>query len=554
MNKFFSELLVFYQEFFQKSPCLFLALSMLLGSLLALYDYPLSLLFLFFLWVPYFQKIFTKMFIQEFCSTTKNACKKDSVKKSCILKIIPRKNLMPKFTQSFLLLTKKTLFFRIFFSLLFFVFAFLYTKASLFSLPEKPRYITGTFSIHSITPQFSFSKKILYDGILTTTIDGQKQNFPCRFYKKPKEPRLKGNYLYEVKGTIFSLKNGTFLQPSYKKALKKTYSLVEIRYQAKKWVRSYLVKNFSSSILQNLLKALLIAENDDALLRFSFSKVGLQHLMAISGLHFGIVMGFLAFFLSKIFPFRVRALILWLFLLIYFLFLGTSPSIQRAWVMAQVILWAQLLEKRTFSLNALGIALFLAILYNPLDIKNLGLQLSFFASFGLIVLYSPFEQFFSFLIPIRNKKEIFPLPYFLKIPCYFLSFIRSCLAIACSIHLTTLPLIFFYFQKFPLLSLIYNLFYPFLIAVMLCAFLSCLIIDLTLPFVGGIFHHLCEKIFLFFLDPVFYFPACLDISVFLSFSSFYLCLYYIVFFFSLTLINKKAYSEKNAYDERLSFF
>ena len=130
-----------------------------------------------------------------------------------------------------------------------------------------------------------------------------------------------------------------FLQTSKLSAWKPiegTWSPAENRYQWKQGFASLLQKHYQNPQSQSFLTGIATGEFDDRLMAQDFSRFGLQHIMAISGFHFSIIAGFFSIILSAILPKRAALLLLVFLLSSYFLFLGTTASIMRAWIMCLI--------------------------------------------------------------------------------------------------------------------------------------------------------------------------------------------------------------------------
>lgn len=120
----------------------------------------------------------------------------------------------------------------------------------------------------------------------------------------------------------------------------------------------------------------------------SLNSAGIAHILALSGMHIAILYGIL---MLLFFPLaligchksrRVLALFLiWLFVL----FTGASPSTVRAAIMATFVLLSYVLERKNSALNALMAATTFILIYNPFDLWNIGLQLSFLCVAGIIL-------------------------------------------------------------------------------------------------------------------------------------------------------------------------
>ncbi len=125
---------------------------------------------------------------------------------------------------------------------------------------------------------------------------------------------------------------------------------------------------------------------------------GLAHILAISGLHMGILAGgtyaFISWFLSLIGPLSRRydmrkwaALAGILVATAYLLISGASISTTRAYIMAVVVFLAVIFDRRAFSLRAVAIAAALTLLLHPESLLSAGFQMSFAATAALVVVY-----------------------------------------------------------------------------------------------------------------------------------------------------------------------
>lgn len=139
-----------------------------------------------------------------------------------------------------------------------------------------------------------------------------------------------------------------------------------------------------------LAKALLLGVREDLSedTNRDFRKAGIAHVLAVSGLHVGFMVGALLLLL-RVFHLspRARLIILSLFLFMYCLLLGFSPSIVRASILAVMLLLGKAMKRRADPLTSLAAAFLLILLARPFDLYNLGFQLSFLAVFGIIVLH-----------------------------------------------------------------------------------------------------------------------------------------------------------------------
>lgn len=194
---------------------------------------------------------------------------------------------------------------------------------------------------------------------------------------------------------------------------------------------------------RNILKALLIGytgDLDDSQ-REAFSVAGLSHVLAVSGLHLGIIWAVVAALLAPLGWLRLhrlRALVIMILLWGYAYVTGLSPSVIRACVMASVVLTGILIGRKAYPMNSLFVAAFVMLLYNPHYLFQVGFQLSFLSVFSILLFYRPLYN----LLPQGNR---------------FARSTASLLAVSAAAQLGTLPLVIYYFHTLPLAGLITNL-------------------------------------------------------------------------------------------------
>jgi len=188
-------------------------------------------------------------------------------------------------------------------------------------------------------------------------------------------------------------------------------------------------------------------------LKNAFARAGISHILAISGLHIGIVASVAFFFfkwLLSFFPPVLRyawskkgAALLSIFpVIIYGILAGMSPSTQRAVAMVGIFLLTFLMERDHDLLNTLAIAAMAILVINPPSLFSISFQLSFTAVLFIIYGMSKTRAF-------RNKA--FGNQSFLFKTVYTFVLV-SCFAI-----IGTAPLVMFYFNQVPILGILSNL-------------------------------------------------------------------------------------------------
>lgn len=143
---------------------------------------------------------------------------------------------------------------------------------------------------------------------------------------------------------------------------------------------------------KGLIKAMILGDKTDLDpdIKESFANAGAMHVLAVSGLHVGLIAYFLSFLLKR-FLFRnkinLAVLVTILLLWIYAAITGFSPSVLRSVIMFSLLIGGQLYGRNTSSLNVLMFAAIIILAYNPFLLADLGFQLSFLAMTGIFTIY-----------------------------------------------------------------------------------------------------------------------------------------------------------------------
>ena len=192
-----------------------------------------------------------------------------------------------------------------------------------------------------------------------------------------------------------------------------------------------------------LAEALLIGYKGDLdkELTAAYSNTGVVHVIAISGLHVGLVYWLLSRFLRLLIPKRLKWLnvvivlaALWIFSLVA----GGSPSVLRSAVMFTCIVLGETISRNVSIYNSLAASAFLLFCYNPFWLWDVGFQLSYAAVLSIVIFMKPvYDSIF-----IRNK---------------LLDAIWKLASVTISAQILTTPISLFYFHQFPNFFLVTNL-------------------------------------------------------------------------------------------------
>jgi len=154
---------------------------------------------------------------------------------------------------------------------------------------------------------------------------------------------------------------------------------------ARNWVKRALARASSSPENLGLSAGFLLGDRDliPRPLLENFRETGLMHLLAISGLHVGLIFLILAIglsFLPRRWGVSVAAGLVWA----YAFFVGASPSVIRAAMFISLFVLAYVSGRKRNDLNTLGAAALATLMVNPTWLMDTGFQLSYLATFGIL--------------------------------------------------------------------------------------------------------------------------------------------------------------------------
>jgi competence protein ComEC len=175
----------------------------------------------------------------------------------------------------------------------------------------------------------------------------------------------------------------------------------------------------------------------------SFRDAGGMHLLAVSGLHIGLIWWFLhraleilvRLFRREVFRMVPSVMLLWL----YACLTGFSSSVCRSVTMFTLFSLALFIDQRSRPVNSLLLSAFLILAIDPERILDAGFQLSYAAVFGIVTLFPWLRK-----LPGRISNR-------------FVRWIWELNAVSIAAQFATLPLVVFYFNQFPVYALLTNL-------------------------------------------------------------------------------------------------
>ena len=193
-----------------------------------------------------------------------------------------------------------------------------------------------------------------------------------------------------------------------------------------------------------LLNTLLLGKRSDLdeNIYQQYVDAGAVHILAISGLHVGIITAILLLLLQKMpnlgfyRPLRYFILLagLWTFALIA----GASPSVLRATIMFSFVGLGTLIRRKQGRFDALMLSMLFLLLINPYYLYDVGFQLSYAAVFSIMKFYPVMRKWW---LP-KNK---------------YIRWIWSLFLVGLSAQIVVFPISLYYFHQFPILFFVSNL-------------------------------------------------------------------------------------------------
>jgi competence protein ComEC len=321
---------------------------------------------------------------------------------------------------------------------------------------DRIRFVVNTKAVAHGVRQFPISTSVLVtmdtEGISQGTIDSLEYGTSIQFVGALTYPGTARN------PGEFDLRHYLQLQGIYARSFIEDPTSIRLYGEEGDFFFRDVVYPMRRSIAHNLdqfvggeeakfLKGLTIGDRSEipTEVKSSFINSGVMHILAVSGLHVGLITVMLVVVFSAFRVPETLRIILVCVLLIFYIFLtGSSPSVVRAVVMAVVVFGAKLFDRKTDIMNSLAVAALIILFWDARQLLLPGFQLSFAAVLSIVLLYPKFYSW-SEILPERvhgNRLANGVIRLF-------------CLSVAAG--LGTLPFTGLYFGKIPVIGFVANL-------------------------------------------------------------------------------------------------
>lgn len=355
-------------------------------------------------------------------------------------------------------------------------------------LSEKNRSFKTVASIQAVISQHSTQaargKLLLYFGKDSTAnhIQYGHQLVITKALQPVKNTGNPGSFDYQRYCTFQGILYQVYLQPGDYTVLtiKNENLLKKILLNTKQKIVKIIQQYIPGHREAGLAEAMLIGykEDLDKNLLQSYSNTGVVHIIAISGLHLGLIYGLLMWLCKLPDKFRWNRYLqpviiitgLWLFSCLA----GGSPSVLRSAVMFTCLVIGQSIQRSIAIYNTLAASAFLLLCYNPFWLWDAGFQLSYAAVLSLAAFMKPIYNLLFFQHRIADS-------------------IWKAIAVTLAAQLLTIPVAVYHFHQFPNLFLVANLLaVPLSGIILMGEILLCLVsmLPVIAGFIGCLLHYL----------------------------------------------------------------
>ena len=223
----------------------------------------------------------------------------------------------------------------------------------------------------------------------------------------------------------------------------------------------------------SLITGLLIGniENLDKDIEEAFRDSNLTHMLAVSGSHMSYIITLVSFIISIGKIGKVKSKIITIIVLLFFMLItGSSMAVIRACIMSVYMILASLFHKRVNVISSISISFLILMIINPYSILDVGLQLSYGGTIGIVFIYNNFKNVF-----IKNKNEE-TLKENIKVK------LKDMIFLTISANIIIIPITMYHFNTISLTFIISNVLASLIIGLlMLISFITILISYIIYP-------------------------------------------------------------------------
>jgi competence protein ComEC len=219
--------------------------------------------------------------------------------------------------------------------------------------------------------------------------------------------------------------------------------LKALSFRVLRYCQSLFVRRIHHPDARAVILALVLGQKDTLTCQVSaaYTRTGTMHVLAVSGLHVGILywcLGLLLGLLKYICTLRWLSAAISLIVLWFYAFVtGLSPSVLRAVTMFSFMVMASMLGRKRNTYNTLAASAFLLLCWDPMLLFSVSFQLSYLAVLGIVYLQPRIYGTFTLSNRILDKLWLFS-------------------SVSIGAQAATVPLSLYYFHQFPTYFVVAN--------------------------------------------------------------------------------------------------
>jgi len=323
--------------------------------------------------------------------------------------------------------------------------------------------IDGTIEV--LIESDSTKKQLKYGDLLA---------IPASNLKKIESPKNPNSFNYKRYSYFQNIHYQCFIRKNNYKILESNQGNYlftftnNLRFKFLDVLKKHIPKNEELAVSSALILGYKHDLNDK--IRNAYAETGAMHVLAVSGLHVGIVYMIMNFLLARIKSYKssirfiklaISLLGIWFFVLIT----GSAPSVIRAAIMFSLITIGKHIDRDSYIYNTIAASAFFILLFEPYQLFQVGFQLSYLAILGIIFFFNKIRKF----ILIKND---------------YLNNVWEMTVVGIAAQITVIPICVFYFGKIPVYFWLTGFIVVFAATIILSLGLLLFALEFTIPFLA----------------------------------------------------------------------
>lgn len=220
-------------------------------------------------------------------------------------------------------------------------------------------------------------------------------------------------------------------------------------------IESRIGKFIENKEIVSICKGIILGNTEEIEenIKENFRISNISHILAVSGLHVTYIITGINIVLKNLIGKNKTNIIIILVLIIYMFITGFTPSIVRAGIMGILISVSHLIYRKNDTWNSMAISLLILLIYNPYYILNIGLQLSYLGTIGILIFNKNINKAFEQIRITKKNIKIKTNKRLIKI----IEYVKETLSITLSAQIMIFPIMIYHFNILGIYFFITNL-------------------------------------------------------------------------------------------------